>query len=214
MDVIGNPTYNTNVTLGANLTNDGTLELDAETAPGSGNAILTGQTFTVTNAGTFETEGGTVSPDYLRTNITDTSTGTTKIDGITTDDGSGGATTVTNSGILSVGDGDAITITNGSGVTQTSTGTFEPTVDAPANKAYGIVGGRGIAGRHPRPHHGRLASGEFDLQRDQRRFAGSRHVLLSRRCVHGFVLDGNGHREGDLRRLQRTECECRFRRAP
>jgi hypothetical protein len=42
---------------------------------------------------------------------------------------------------LSVGDGDAITITNGSGVTQTSTGTFEPTVDATADKAYGIVGG-------------------------------------------------------------------------
>ena len=36
---------------------------------------------------------------------------------------------------------DAITITNGSGVTQTNTGTFEPTVDATANKAYGIVGG-------------------------------------------------------------------------
>ncbi len=141
VDIIGNPTYNTNATLGANLTNDGTLELDALTTAGSGYAILTGQTFTVTNAGTFETEGGTVSPDYLRTNITDTSTGTTNIDGITTDDASGGTTTLTNNGTLSVGDGDAITITNGSGVTQTSTGTFEPTVDATADKAYGIVGG-------------------------------------------------------------------------
>jgi hypothetical protein len=141
VDIIGNPTYNTNTTLSASLTNDGTLELDAETVAGSGYAILTGQTFTVTNAGTFETEGGTVAPDYLRTNITDTSTGTTKIDGITTDDASGGTTTLTNNGTLSVGDGDAITITNGSGVTQTSTGTFEPTVDATANKAYGIVGG-------------------------------------------------------------------------
>ncbi len=141
VDIIGNPTYNSNATLGANLTNDGTLELDALTTAGSGYAILTGQTFTVTNAGTFETEGGTVSPDYLRTNITDTSTGTTKIDGITTDDASGGTTTLTNNGTLSVGDGDAITITNGSGVTETSTGTFEPTVDATANKAYGIVGG-------------------------------------------------------------------------
>ena len=141
VDIIGNPTYNSNTTLGANLTNDGTLELDAEAVAGSGYAILTGQTFTVTNAGTFETEGGTVAPDYLRTNITDTSAGTTKIDGITTDDASGGTTTLTNNGTLSVGDGDAITITNGSGVTQTTTGTFEPTVDATANKAYGIVGG-------------------------------------------------------------------------
>jgi hypothetical protein len=139
VDVIGNPTYFSITTLSANLTNDGTLVLDSQNTADSGYAILNGPTYTVTNAGTFETEGGTVQPNYLRTNLTNTSTGKTEINGLTTDDGSGGDTTLTNSGTLSVADGDGITI-SGSSFVQTSTGTFEPTVDVAANKAYGLSG--------------------------------------------------------------------------
>ena len=58
VDIIGNPTYNSNTTLGANLTNDGTLEIDTLSTAGSGAAYLSGPSHTVTNAGTFETEGG------------------------------------------------------------------------------------------------------------------------------------------------------------
>ncbi len=141
VDAIGNPTYNTTVTLGANLTNDGTLELDSSTAAGSGYAQLQGPTHTVINGGTFETAGGTVSTDYIRANITNNSGGTIAINGGTTDDASGGATTITNNGTFSVGDGDKITISNGSIFDQSSTGTFEPTVDSTTNSVSGIVGG-------------------------------------------------------------------------
>ena len=140
VEVIGNTTYNSDTALTSNLTIDGTLELDAQTAAGSGYAIISNPSDTITNNGTFETEGGTVSPDYLRTNVTNASGGTVDIDGVTTDDASGGVTTLTNNGILSVGDGDAITVSNGSKVTQSSTGTFEPTVDA-STGVFGIIGG-------------------------------------------------------------------------
>ena len=41
VDIFGNPTYNSNMTLVVNLTNDGTLELDAEAVAGSGHGLLT-----------------------------------------------------------------------------------------------------------------------------------------------------------------------------
>ena len=61
------------------------------------------------------------------------------IDGVTLEDGSGGATTLTNNGTLSVGDGDGLTLSDGSAFSQSSTGTFAPTVDA-STGAFGITG--------------------------------------------------------------------------
>jgi hypothetical protein len=116
------------------------LELDAEAASGSGSVQLLGQTDTVTNAGTFETEGGTVSADYLRTNLTNNSGASVDIDGVTLEDSVGGATTLTNNGTVAVGDGDGLTLSNGSAFSQSSTGTFAPTVDA-STGAFGITGG-------------------------------------------------------------------------
>ena len=93
VDVIGNGTYSSTATLAADLTNDGTLELNAGTTPGSGFADLAGPSYAVTNAGSFKTAGGVNNPNYLRTSVTNTSDGTVDIDGVTNEDGSGGATT-------------------------------------------------------------------------------------------------------------------------
>ena len=140
VDVIGNKSFKSVVDLATDLTNDGTLQLDAQAASGSGGVQLVGQNQTVTNAGTLETEGGTTGADYLRTNVTNDIGGTVDIDGVTNEDGGGGATTFTNNGTLSVGDGDGLTLSNGSAFSQTSTGTFAPTVDA-STGAFGITGG-------------------------------------------------------------------------
>ena len=140
VDVIGNKSFKSVVDLSANLTNDGTLELDAQTASGSGSVQLVGQNQTVTNAGTLETEGGTIGAEYLRTNVINNSGGTVDIDGVTYEDGTGGATTLTNNGTVSVGDGGGLTLSNGSAFSQSSTGTFAPTVDA-STGAFGITGG-------------------------------------------------------------------------
>jgi hypothetical protein len=140
VDVIGNRSFKSVVDLAGNLTNDGTLELDAETGSGSGSVQLVGQPYTVTNAGTLETEGGTVSADYLRTNVINAIGASVDIDGVTNEDGSGGATTLTNNGTLSVSDGAGLTLSNGSAFSQSSTGTFAPTVDA-STGAFGVTGG-------------------------------------------------------------------------
>ena len=103
VDVIGNGTYDSSATLVSDLTNDGNLDLNAGTTPGSGFADLAGLSYTVTNAGTIKTAGGVNNPNYLRTNVTNTSGGTVDIDGVTNEDGSGGATTFTNDGAFSVG---------------------------------------------------------------------------------------------------------------
>jgi hypothetical protein len=76
----------------------------------------------------------------LRTTLTNTSGGTVKINGITLDDGAGGATTVTNDATFSVEDGEGITFSGLSGFTQGSSGTFSPTVDA-STGVWGITGG-------------------------------------------------------------------------
>ena len=140
VDVIGNRSFKSVVDLAGNLTNDGTLELDAETGSGSGSVQLVGQAYTVTNAGTLETEGGTVSADYLRTNVTNEIGAFVNIDGVTNEDGSGGPTALTNNGTLSVADGAGLTLSNGSAFSQSSTGTFVPTVDATTG-VFGITGG-------------------------------------------------------------------------
>ncbi len=140
VDVIGNRSFKSVADLAGNLTNDGTLELDADTGSGSGSVQLVGQADTVTNGGTLETEGGTVGADYLRTNVTNNIGASVDIDGVTLEDGSGGATTLTNNGTLSVGDGDGLTLSDGSAFSQSSTGTFAPTVDA-STGAFGITGG-------------------------------------------------------------------------
>jgi hypothetical protein len=118
------------------LTNSGTFELDSESA--SGSVELNGPSDTLMNSGTFETVGGSVGDVYLRTNVTNT--GTVTIGGTTTDDGSGGATTVTNEGKFSVAEGVGVTYSGNSGFTQTSSGTFSPTVDA-STGVFGITGG-------------------------------------------------------------------------
>ncbi len=125
VDAIGNPTNNTEVTLGTNVTNNGTFELDSETASGSGYAILyqSSSDFTFTNSGTgtFETLGATISPDYLRSDITNDSGGTFTIDGAdTAEDGGNGATTFANDGTLSVGAGGGITVSSSSSFTQSA----------------------------------------------------------------------------------------------
>jgi hypothetical protein len=140
VDAIGDPSYSTDVILGASMTNNGTLELDSENVAGAGSVELQGPTYTLTNAGTFETVGGADADILLRTNLTNTSGGTVKINGITLDDGAGGATTVTNDATFSVEDGEGITFSGLSGFTQGSSGTFSPTVDA-STGVWGITGG-------------------------------------------------------------------------
>ncbi|MFZ0665163.1 MAG: hypothetical protein WAM97_05365, partial [Acidimicrobiales bacterium] len=104
----------------------------------TGSAELYGPTDTLTNAGTFETVGGADNGIYLRTNVTNT--GSMTIDGITTDDGAGGSTTVTNEGTFSVADGEGITFSGNSGFTQTASAFFKPTVDS-STGVWGITGG-------------------------------------------------------------------------
>jgi fibronectin-binding autotransporter adhesin len=143
VDVIGNTTSNAETTLGSNVTNNGTFELDSQTVASSGYAMLyqSGSDFTFTNAGTFETLGATVADDYLRADITNDSGGTLTIDGAeTAEDGASGATSITNGGTLSVGDGDNLAISGSSTFTQSSGGTFSPTVDATTG-VWGITGG-------------------------------------------------------------------------
>ena len=140
---IGNPSSNAEVTLGTNVTNDGTFELDSQAAASSGYAMLyeSASDFTFTNAGTFETLGATISPDYLRADIANDSGATITIDGVQTkEDGGNGATSINNGGTLSVGDGDNLAISGSSTFTQSSGGTFSPTVDATTG-VWGITGG-------------------------------------------------------------------------
>ncbi len=143
VEAIGNPSNNTTVTLGTNVTNDGTFELDSETAASSGFAMLyqSSSDFTFTNAGTFETLGATVNDDYLRADITNDSGATITIDGVQTkEDGGNGATSISNGGTLSIGDGDGLAISGSSTFSQSSGGTFSPTVDATTG-VWGITGG-------------------------------------------------------------------------
>ena len=143
VEAIGTPSSNVTVTLGSNVSNDGTFELDSETAASSGFAMLyqSASDFTFTNAGTFETLGATVNDDYLRADITNDSGATITIDGAAThEDGGNGATSITNGGTLSVGDGDILSISGGSTFSQSSGGTFSPTVDATTG-VWGITGG-------------------------------------------------------------------------
>ncbi len=140
---IGNPSNNTEVTLGSNVTNNGTFELDSGTAASSGYAMLyqSSSDFTFTNANVFETLGATVGDDYLRADIVNDSGATVTIDGVQTkEDGGGGATSITNGGTLSIGDGDNLAISGSSTFSQSSGGTFSPTVDATTG-VWGITGG-------------------------------------------------------------------------
>jgi hypothetical protein len=118
VDAIANPSYSTDVEITANLTNSGTFELDSENVSDTGSVELYGPSETLTNAGTFETEGGADNAIYLRTSLTNDTGKTTSIDGITTDDGAGGATTLTNDGAFSVGSGDSLTLSGNSSFTQ------------------------------------------------------------------------------------------------
>src|ERR1700728_1378642 len=92
----------------------GILEVASKKLSGSGAADLYGPSVTIVNKGTFETKGGKVNPDYLRVSLTNTSTGTTKIDGITDDDADGGATTLTDAGTFSVSSAGNLSLTGGS----------------------------------------------------------------------------------------------------
>ena len=125
VDVIGNNAYDSTATLDSNVTNDGTLELDAgKGRAGLGLAALSGSAYTVTNAGKLKTGGGGNNPNYLRTNVTNTSGGSVQINGLTDEDGSGGATTLTNNGSFSVGLGKgSLTLSGASSFTQNG-GTF------------------------------------------------------------------------------------------
>ncbi len=138
VDAIASPSYSTDVEITATVTNNGTFELDSENVADTGSAELYGPSETLDNAGTFETVGGADNGIYLRTSVTNT--GTVTIDGITTDDGAGGATTLSNSGTFSVDDGEGITFSGNSTFTLGSGGTFSPTVDA-STGVWGITGG-------------------------------------------------------------------------
>ncbi len=123
VNVIGNPSSNAEATLGTNVINNGTFELDSLTTSGSGFAMLyqSSSDFTFTNNGTFETLGATVSADYLRAQITNGTTGTLTIGGAqTAEDGAQGATNITNNGTLSVGSGGGLVVGGASSFTQSA----------------------------------------------------------------------------------------------
>jgi hypothetical protein len=117
---------------GSQITKQGVLEVDAKNSSGSGSADLYGPSVTIVNAGTFETKGGKINPDYLRASLTNSSGATTKIDGITDDDADGGVTTLTDEGTFSVGSAGILSLTGGSkfthsGGTLTNDGTLSVT---------------------------------------------------------------------------------------
>ncbi len=154
--------------------------------------------FTFTNAGTFETLGATIQPDYLRADIVNNSGATITIDGVATkEDGGSGATSITNGGTLSVGDGDNLAISGSSTFSQSSGGTFSPTVDATTG-VWGITGGTdSIAGTLDVNTVGLPAVGN------------TYNVIGSATLVSGTFCDGRGlvqrhvhhdrrDREGDL----------------
>jgi hypothetical protein len=132
VDATGSSTDVNSLSLGGNVTNQGILELDASES----DVIMNGPSNTLTNDGTFETEG--IGNSFIRTNVTNN--GSVVIDANTAEDSSGGTTMFTNDAALSVGDGDGLSISGGSSFDQSSTATFSPTIDA-ATGASGIVGG-------------------------------------------------------------------------
>ena len=128
LSINGSPSFNSGLSLtaatGSKISADGVVKLKAANVAGSGYALIGGGGgVTVANSGTFQTSGGKDSPIYLRVNISNGSTAKTKINGITSEDGSGSATTLTNKGTFSVGANGSLTLTNGSAFRQTA-GTF------------------------------------------------------------------------------------------
>jgi hypothetical protein len=117
---------------GAGVTNDGTFVLDSES--GGGYADVNGGP--LTNDGTFVTEGATSNDDYIEANLINN--GTVTIGGVSTKQDE--STTTTNAGTLAVSDGDSMALTGGAVYTQTSTGTFQATVDA-STGVSGLTGG-------------------------------------------------------------------------
>ena len=103
---------NSQATEGTNLTNNGTLTIgDAAT----GQSVLNGQLLTLTNNGQLNTVTGGGGARYLRANITNATNGTVTIASATTlSDGSGGATTTTNNGTLTVETGGSYSLTGAS----------------------------------------------------------------------------------------------------
>ena len=117
---------------GAGVTNDGTFVLDS--VSGGGYADVNGGP--LTNDGTFVTEGATSNDDYIEANLINN--GTVTIGGVSTKQDE--STTTTNAGTLAVSDGDSMALTGGAVYTQTSTGTFQATVDA-STGVSGLTGG-------------------------------------------------------------------------
>ncbi len=82
------------------------------------------------------TEGATSNDDYIEANLINN--GTVTIGGVSTKQDE--STTTTNAGTLAVSDGDSMALTGGAVYTQTSTGTFQATVDA-STGVSGLTGG-------------------------------------------------------------------------
>jgi hypothetical protein len=125
-------TDNSNTTLAANVTNDGTFAVDAESSGGDA-AVETADNpanATIINKGTFETLDATTYEDEIDVNVTNDATGTVSIGGANTTVGEGaaitndGAFTITSAGNLTMADSSDSTSFTQSGGTLVNDGTL------------------------------------------------------------------------------------------
>jgi hypothetical protein len=118
---------NITVALGTSLTNAGTITLGDG---GGGHSVLAGQNSTLTNSSQLNTVQGGGNIRYLRVNITNLSGGTVDIAATDTrQDSSGGATTFTNDGTVTIEATSGLALSGGSsfvnnGGTVTNQGSF------------------------------------------------------------------------------------------